>query len=440
MQYFRKNQFDIASPMNYEEALHYLYNETPMFQKTGSSAYKEGLENTYALDSYFGRPHQKFRTIHVAGTNGKGSVSHLLAAVLQQAGYRTGLYTSPHLKDFRERIRVNGQPIPENLVTDYVNNRQDFFRTLQPSFFELTTSMAFLYFAESGVDVAVIEVGLGGRLDCTNIITPDLSVITNISFDHTALLGNTLSAIAGEKAGIIKPGIPVVVGETTEETKAVFVRKAKEVSAPVFFAEEEYPLLSSRELPDGKRLFDFKSYPGLIGELGGLAQEKNASTVLCAIDRLKERYNLSRDLVYRGFDSVLEMTGLQGRWQIIQENPRIILDTAHNPAGMEYIVRQLRREHFKQLHIVIGMVNDKDVRAVLKLLPEDARYYFTKASISRALNEKELARIAGEFHLRGELYPSVEAALEVAKSTASSDDLIFVGGSTFVVADALSIA
>ena len=428
--------------MNYQQAINWLYNATPMFQQTGSSAYKEGLENTLALDKRFDYPHRNYKTLHVGGTNGKGSTSHLLASILQQAGYNTGLYTSPHLIDFRERIRINGQCIPEDFVTHFVEKNRNFFESIQPSFFEVTTSLAFLYFASQQIDVAVIEVGLGGRLDCTNIITPDLSIITNISFDHTSLLGNTLEQIASEKVGIIKPGIPVIIGEKNPETDPVFVQKAQECQSPLYFAEEEQPVLKSarctvRGIREGWKLTT-KNYGTIEDELGGLVQIKNATTVLCAIDRLREQgYVIPIKAVQEGFATVIETTGLQGRWQIIQTHPKIILDTGHNAGGMEYIVQQLLSEKYNRLHFIIGMVNDKDVSSVLKLLPKKATYYFTQASVARALNAGELARKAWEAGLEGSPFASVKEALDRAKNNASPDDLIFVGGSTFVVADAL---
>jgi dihydrofolate synthase/folylpolyglutamate synthase len=425
--------------MNYSEVIDYLYNSTPMFQKVGSTAYKEGLENTFLLDSRFGHPHRNYRTIHVGGTNGKGSASHLLASVLQHSGYKTGLYTSPHLTDFRERIRINGVMIPEDFIINYINGNFDFFEEIHPSFFEVTTALAFLYFSSQEVDASVIEVGLGGRLDCTNIISPDLSVITNISFDHTALLGNTLKLIAQEKAGIIKSKTPVIIGETTAETKAVFIHKTLEVDAPIIFAEDETLINSSHILPSGRWEFDAKEYPGLTGELGGLSQEKNALTVLCAIKELKKLgYVIPDEAVYKGFSSVVETTGLSGRWQIIPSKPKIILDAGHNIAGIEYIVRQLAQETYDTLRIIIGMVNDKDIDSVLSLLPKQANYYFTKASIPRALDEKILMQKAQVFGLQGNSYPTVVEAINSAKEYSFPNDRIFIGGSTFIVADALA--
>ncbi len=409
--------------MDYQDTLTYLYNSTPMFQQVGGSAYKEGLENTLALDEHFGHPHRKFRTIHVAGTNGKGSCSHTIAAILQEAGYSVGLYTSPHLVDFRERIRVNGQPIPEEYVIRFVEEERCFFEPLHPSFFELTTAMAFRYFADVEIDVAVIEVGLGGRLDCTNIIRPDLCIITNISLDHTQFLGNTLPQIAREKAGIIKSGIPVVIGETTPETKSVFQKRAGEVNAPIYFAEE-----NGRE-----------DYPGIEYELKGLYQKKNSRTILTALPLLKEAgYRLDEQSVRRGFAHVTELTGLMGRWQKLQDYPTLICDTGHNVGGITYIVEQLKQQAFHNLHIIIGMVNDKDIQGVLALLPEDAIYYFTQASVKRALPANDLQKLAESAGLKGNCYPDVPSAVRAAQEKSLPEDFIFVGGSSFIVADLLA--
>lgn len=425
--------------MTYEETITYLYNSAPLFQNVGGDAYKEGLETTLTLDKHFGHPHRKFRTIHVAGTNGKGSCSHTLAAILQSAGYKVGLYTSPHLVDFRERIRVNGEMIPRQRVIDFVEQHRSFFEPLHPSFFELTTAMAFNYFAEQNVDVAVIEVGLGGRLDCTNIIRPDLCVITNISFDHIQFLGDTLAKIAAEKAGIIKPGIPVVIGETTPETKPVFMETAQKQGAPIHFAEEEQLVVS--HLPqNGKNYYWTRDYPHLEGELGGLCQVYNTNTLMSAIRVLTSiGYKIEEEHVRRGFANVCALTGLMGRWQKIQESPAAFCDTGHNKAGIELILKQLSIQKYHHLHIVIGMVNDKDIRGVLDMLPRNATYYFTKASVSRALNEREVQRLAKEVAgLEGNTYPNVKEAFEAANANAQKDDFIFVGGSTFVVADLLN--
>lgn len=425
--------------MTYEETLHYLYTSTPLFQNVGKDAYKEGLENTYELDKHFGHPHKQFKTIHIAGTNGKGSCSHTLAAILQSAGYKTGLYTSPHLVDFRERIRVNGTPVPKDYVTSFVEENRSFFEPLHPSFFELTTAMAFKYFAEQHVDVAIIEVGLGGRLDCTNIITPDMCIITNISFDHTQFLGNTLEKIAKEKAGIIKSGIPVVIGETSTETRTVFQNKAAETHAPITFAEDESLVEDWKTGTDGYRIYQTKDYADLKGELGGLYQIKNTNTILTAIRQLKQiGYTITEQDVRNGFANVCKLTGLMGRWQTIETSPKVICDTGHNVGGISYIVEQLKHETYKHLHIVIGMVNDKDISGVLSLLPKDAYYYFTQASVKRALPAEEMAQKAYAANLQGSYYNNVQTALEAAKAKADKDDLIFVGGSSFIVADLLT--
>ena len=409
--------------MNYKDILDYLYNSAPLFQQIGAGAYKEGLENTWALDEHFGHPHRSFRSIHIAGTNGKGSCSHTLAAILQEAGYKVGLYTSPHLIDFRERIRVNGQPVPEAYVIRFVEEERAFFEPLHPSFFELTTAMAFRYFAEEKVDVAVVEVGLGGRLDCTNIIRPDLCIITNISLDHVQFLGDTLEKIAGEKAGIIKPGIPVVIGETTPETRPVFQKKAEEVGAPIHFAEEEVK----------------EVHPDWEYELKGLYQEKNRRTLWAALPLLQEEgYRIAESDIQAGFAHVVELTGLMGRWQKLQEHPTVVCDTGHNVGGIQYIAEQLRRQVFRRLHIVIGMVNDKDVRGVLALLPREATYYFTQASVKRALPAGQLARLAAEAGLQGTCYPDVPSAVRAAQKESLPEDFIFVGGSSFIVADLLA--
>ena len=440
--------------MTYSETIDYLFNSTPLFQNVGKDAYKEGLENTHLLDEHFGHPHRKFKTIHVAGTNGKGSCSHTLAAVLQSAGYKVGLYTSPHLVDFRERIRVNGTPVNEQYVIDFVEQHRAFFEPLHPSFFELTTAMAFNYFAESQVDVAVIEVGLGGRLDCTNIIRPDLCIITNISFDHVQFLGDTLAKIASEKAGIIKSGIPVVIGETAPETKPVFIEAVQRANTKqdvshtplnplsrgeiLHFAEEEQCVLSASVNEQGKRIYQTLEYADLEGELGGLCQIKNTNTILSAIRVLQSiGYEIKESHVREGFARVCSLTGLMGRWQKLQDCPTIICDTGHNKGGIQYIVEQLSVQKYRRLHIVMGMVNDKDISGVLAMLPKEATYYFTKASVSRALSETEVQRLAGEAGLKGDTYPSVSEAVQAAKADAAPEDFIFVGGSTFIVADLL---
>lgn len=448
--------------MDYQHTLSYLYNRLPMFQNKGQAAYKEGLENTLALDTHFGHPHRKYETIHVAGTNGKGSCSHTLAAILQSAGYKVGLYTSPHLLDFRERIRVNGEPVPEEFVVRFVEEERDFFEPLNASFFEVTTAMAFLYFATQEIDVAVIETGLGGRLDCTNIITPKLSIITNISLDHTKILGDTLPLIATEKAGIIKKNIPVIIGETTEETRRVFVEKARREHAPLFFAEEEPFLIEAGEASDGgwdyevcspfmpeerPLIYDnpyISQQPPLMelirfhGELGGYAQVRNTETILHAIQWLyRSGFEVYKEHLLEGFAHVKSLTGLRGRWERISSDPRIYCDTGHNPAGIAYIVEQLSRQKCDTLRIVIGVVNDKDVSGILKMLPKEAVYYFTQSSVERSLPSERLQELGASSGLNGTAFPAVEKAFHAAKKDASRNDFIFVGGSTFVVADLL---
>lgn len=424
--------------MTYKEATEYLFNSTPLFQNIGKDAYKEGLSNTWALDDHFGHPHRRYKTIHIGGTNGKGSCSHTLAAILQESGYKVGLYTSPHLTDFRERIRVNGVMIPEEYVISFIENEKDFFEPLHPSFFELSTAMAFKYFAEAQVDVAVIEVGLGGRLDCTNIIQPDLSIITNISLDHVQFLGHTLAAIAREKAGIIKKNTPVIIGESTEETKKVFLSKSLKMNSPIVFAEEKHYIISSL-ISNDKRIYHTQVAGDFEGELCGLCQEKNTNTILAAVSQLQHiGYAIQQKDIHNGFSHVCQLTGLQGRWQKISNEPTVICDTGHNIGGIAYISEQLKASNAEHIHIVMGMVNDKDIRNVLRLLPTDAFYYFTKASVKRALDEKQLYTLASEAGLHGKSYPDVQSAFVAAQSASTKKDLIFVGGSTFIVADFLS--
>lgn len=421
--------------MTYQEATDYLFNSTPLFQNVGKDAYKEGLENTLLLDKHFNHPHQQYQTIHIAGTNGKGSCSHTLAAILQDAGYKVGLYTSPHLVDFRERIRVNGVCIPEERVVRFVKEERAFFEPLHPSFFEITTALAFLYFAEQKVDIAVIEVGLGGRLDCTNIISPLLSVITNISFDHVQFLGHTLDKIASEKAGIIKSNTPVVIGETTPETRPVFVEKARQCQAPIRFAEEEHELEQIREASDGTREYQTRHFGIINGVLNGDCQTKNTQTILAATSELQKTLRITEQNIRNGFRNVCQTTGLRGRWQKLADAPQTYCDTGHNVAGISYIVKQLARISCKQKRIVIGMVNDKDINHVLDLLPNDAVYYFTQAKVKRALPANELLAQAEAKGLHGKAFPSVTEAYTAAHREADATDLIFIGGSTFVVAD-----
>lgn len=423
--------------MTYEETVNYLYNCAPPFQQVGGAAYKEGLANTIALDNHLGNPHRKYRTIHVAGTNGKGSCSHTIAAILQAAGYNVGLYTSPHLIDFRERMCVDGVPADKEFVVEFVRREKDFFEPLNPSFFELTTAMAFTYFAQQSVDVAIIEVGLGGRLDCTNIIAPDLSVITNISLDHVQFLGNTLASIAAEKAGIIKSGTPVIVGETTHETRKIFEQKAIKEQAPIIFAEDNNLILSALPTNSGYS-YETDAFGTISGELGGDYQVKNTNTVLNAVLQLiGVGYNISQDNILNGFSSVCATTGFMGRWQTVDNHPKIVCDAGHNIGGIKYIVNQLKRQKCTTLRIVFGMVNDKEIDEVLAIMPKEAAYYFTQASIRRALPAEEMKKKASAYGLKGNSYPTVEAALEAARADSSPDDFIFIGGSCFIVADLL---
>ncbi len=432
--------------MNYQETCQYLFSQLPQFEKDGATGFHEGLKNTLALDEHFGHPHQNFRTIHVAGTNGKGSCSHTLAAILQTCGYKVGLYTSPHLVDFRERIRINGEPIGEEFVVDFVEDNRSFFEPLKPSFFELATAMAFKYFSDMKVDIAVIEVGLGGRLDCTNIINPVLSVITNISFDHTQFLGDTLEKIAAEKAGIIKRSTPVVIGEATPETRPVFMAKAKEEDAPIIFAEDHPELLSTETGPGDTLLYQTAHYGELRGGLSGLYQAKNTNTVLCAVRELEKKgflvactqeknIELCRSEIKEAFLNVATLTGLKGRWQTLKTNPRIVCDTGHNVAGWEYLSQQLSKVKCHHMHIIFGMVADKDVDQVMKLLPKNATYYFTKADTKRAIPEAKLLLLGNENGLQGNAFATVREAYEMVKNVVSREDFVFVGGSTYVVAD-----
>ena len=400
--------------MNYSETLQYLFVKTPMFSQVGATAYKEGLDTTLALSAEYGDPHKAYKTVHVAGTNGKGSTTHTIASVLQEAGYKTGLYTSPHLKDFSERIRVNGKPIEQQYVIDFVENAKPLIDKLQPSFFEITTIMAFKYFKDMGVDVAVIETGLGGRLDSTNIITPLVSIITNVSFDHVAQLGNTLEKIAGEKAGIIKPNVPVVVGEAPENLRPIYATKG----SPIIWAED-------------------MEFPDVEFELKGLCQDKNKKTILASLEVLRLDLDITTENIKQGMAHVVENTGLMGRWQTIGTEPLIIADTAHNEGGIRYIAEQLMSMKYKTLRIVFGMVKDKDISTVLSLMPKNAEYYFTNASTQRSLPATELREMASGYGLTGNAYLSVKEAFEAAKAASGADDMIYVGGSNFVVAEVL---
>ena len=425
--------------MTYTETVEYLFNSTPMFQNVGSAGYKEGLDNTITLDNHFDNPHNKFKTIHIGGTNGKGSCSHTIAAILQSAGYKVGLFTSPHLVDFRERIRINGVMIPEQYVVDFVENEKDFFEPLHPSFFELTTALAFKYFAENNVDIAVIEVGLGGRLDCTNIISPILSVITNIGFDHIQFLGNTLEKIASEKAGIIKNNTPAVIGETTPETRTVFIQKATSTNSAIYLAEENDIILSHQHSHNGGIDYETKTYGTIHGELSGLCQIKNTATILTAINVLaKIGLAIQPENIIEGFKHVCELTGLRGRWEKIDENPITICDTGHNVNGLEYIVRQLQQQKYEKLHIVFGMVNDKDIEGVLSIMPKDATYYFCQASVKRAMPSQQLKTLAEAHELKGNTFANVLDAYNSARQNASQNDFIYIGGSSFIVADLIA--
>ena len=425
--------------MNYQETLNYLYNSTPVFEHVGAVAYKEGLQNTLALDKHFNHPHTNFKTIHIAGTNGKGSCSHSLASILQEAGYKVGLYTSPHLVDFRERIRVNGQCISKERVVKFVEDERKFFEPLHPSFFELTTALAFKYFDEQKVDIAVIEVGLGGRLDCTNIISPILSIITNISFDHTQFLGETLAKIAAEKAGIIKKGVHVIIGEANEETRPVFQSKANEVNSDIVFAEDNAIVTSSSPMADGGRRYNLSNNSTLIGELSGDYQERNMNTILCACNILKQMNIIKNDdVIAKGLTNICKNTGLLGRWQTIQNNPTVVCDTGHNVGGWNYLAPQIKRQQCNQLRIVFGMVDDKDINSIMYLLPKNAIYYWTQAESKRAIKAERVAEIAIKHDLRGEIFDNVEVAYTKALQDSNKDDFVFVGGSSYIVADLLT--
>jgi bifunctional protein folC len=422
----------------YQETIEYLFNSMPVFEKVGNSAYKPGLFNSESLDRHFNHPHRNYRTIHVAGTNGKGSCSHILAAVLQSAGYRVGLYTSPHLVDFKERIRVNGECILEDYVVDFVHQNVSFFEPLYPSFFELTTALAFKYFADCKVDVAVIEVGLGGRLDCTNIISPVLSVITNISLDHVALLGDSFSKIASEKAGVIKPQTPVVIGEYNEETLPVFRAKALEENAKLILAEDQLEVISYAQNKDNAWEYTTQHFGIVEGQLKGNYQVKNSNTILTAVKELQILgFNLSIDNVKEGFKHVETLTGLAGRWQTLSQTPHVLCDTGHNEAAWTYLSNQLNELVCNQLHIVFGMVDDKDIDAVIQLLPEKAVYYFTKASCKRALSEYSIEQKAKKRGLKGTSYSSVKEACCAALSAMLNNDCLFIGGSNYIVSEVL---
>ena len=426
---------------SYRDTLHFLYAQLPMFTRIGAAAYKKDLTNILALCEALGHPERKFKSIHVGGTNGKGSTSHMLAAILQTAGYKTGLHTSPHLKDFRERIRINGQMCSEQSVIDFVNRNETLFTRIEPSFFEATVAMAFEAFAEAEVDIAVIEVGLGGRLDSTNIIKPLLSVITNIGFDHMNLLGNTLPEIAFEKAGIIKNHTPAIIGESLPETQPVFAKKAAEVQAPLYFAQKEWTII-----PTGKNDFlEVEAVQQGSGkslqlqlDLSGSYQLKNLPAVLSAVEELrKQGFYISDSHIQTALKQVKALTGLQGRWQTLQENPKVLCDTGHNEDGIREVLQNLSATPHQNLHLVWGMVKDKDISKVLGMLPKTATFYFCQPDIPRAKPATELQTEAGAFGLEGEAFESVQEAYQKALNSAAAGDLIFVGGSTFVVAEVL---
>lgn len=404
--------------MTYQETVQWMFVQLPVYQLQGASAYKADLTNTLLLTDHLNHPERDVKTIHIAGTNGKGSVSNMLASILQEAGYKTGLYTSPHLKDFRERIKINGQDIPEDFVVDFIAKNKPFFEANDLSFFEMTVGLAFDYFKQERVDVAIIETGLGGRLDSTNVIMPLLSVITNIGMDHTQFLGDTLTAIAGEKAGIIKSGVPAVLGEYTEETKPVFIEKAEAVTTKLYFAFDEVT----------------KEYESdLIGDY----QIQNRKTVLKSIDLLKEHFSISEENIKEGLLHVARNTGFMGRWQQIHTNPTAIADTAHNSHGLKIVMAQLQKQKYETLHIVLGVVNDKDLPGILPLFPKDAVYYFSKPNVPRGLDAVILQQSAESFGLKGEIYPSIPEAYASALAASTENDFIYVGGSTFVVAEVL---
>jgi len=403
--------------MTYQDTVNWMFKQLPMYQNQGKSAYKANLDNTHLLADYLNHPENSFKSIHVAGTNGKGSTSHMLASILQEGGYKVGLYTSPHLKDFRERIKINGKEISEEFVVEFIDEHKLFFESNTLSFFEMTVGMAFDYFSKEKVDIAIIEVGMGGRLDSTNIITPEVSVITNIGLDHTQFLGTTLEAIAKEKGGIIKPNIPVVIGETQIETEAVFREISKDRNSKIFFADKDIEDV-------------------LESDLKGYYQQKNIKTVLKAISIIQNSgYHISDENIKNGLLNVVKNTGLNGRWQILSEHPKIICDTAHNKEGLNYVMQQLNDEAFNKLHMVFGVVNDKELESILPILPKNAEYYFCKPNIPRGKDVEELQHQFLQNGFNGKSYSSVIEAFETAKENAAHDDLIYVGGSTFVVAE-----
>jgi dihydrofolate synthase / folylpolyglutamate synthase len=429
--------------MTYEQTIEFLYSQLPVYHRVGKIAYKANLENTLKLDAYLGHPHMKFKTVHVAGTNGKGSVSHMLASILQEAGYKTGLYTSPHLKDFRERIRVDGEMISEKDVVSFVEKNRSIIDIVKPSFFEMTVAMAFDHFANKKIDIGIIEAGLGGRLDSTNIINPCLSVITNIGHDHLDLLGPGLADVSREKAGIIKQNIPVVIGETQTCSEEVFTEKADALNAEIFYADKKYKCIYGEfKVETGIRKMEMvnkisKASIQLETTLGGIYQERNILTVIQAVDILRAEFKINKRDLIRGIKNVTGNTGLNGRWQIIGTDPLVVCDTGHNKEGLEYVMAQINSIRKSRLHIVFGFVNDKDLSSVLPLFPVDAVYYFTRASIPRAMDENDLRIEACNYGLKGSAYHHVKDALEAAIKKADKEDMIFIGGSTFIVAEVI---
>jgi dihydrofolate synthase/folylpolyglutamate synthase len=425
--------------MNYQQTLDYLYHTLPLFSHVGSAAFKKDLTNITALCTHLDNPQQHFKAIHIGGTNGKGSVSHMMAAILQMSGYKTGLYTSPHLYDFRERIKVNGVIITEFFVVSFVEKLQPVIEALKPSFFEITVAMAFQYFAEQQADVAVIEVGLGGRLDSTNIITPELSIITNISWDHMNMLGNTLPHIAAEKAGIIKLRTPVVIGERDEITAPIFEKAAADKNAPLFFADQRFATKEFKAEPDALHVTILDIQHGVLKkfvlDLPGIYQTKNLATVLQAAELAKKSFAVTDDVVYKALRGTKKTTGLHGRWEVVQRHPTIVLEVAHNEAGIRQMLSHLKHLHYKTLHLVIGFVKDKEIENILALLPAGATFYFTHAHIPRALDATLLQQKAALFHLKGTIYNDVNDALKQASNDAVEDDLIIVCGSIFLVAE-----
>lgn len=423
--------------ITYQKALNYMYNHLPMFQRIGSAAYKANLDNTLAICTLLNNPQNHFKSIHIAGTNGKGSTSHMLAAAFQEAGYKTGLYTSPHLKDFRERIKINGKMIPRKFVADFMEQYQQDFNRIQPSFFEMTVGLAFQYFADKKVDIAIIETGLGGRLDSTNVIAPLMGIITNISMDHMALLGNTLPLIATEKAGIIKPNTPIIIGETQKEIKSVFEQKAKKNKAPIYFADKHFFVskLTQNELVQVSHENEIY-FEKLKPQLKGIYQSKNIATVLQAIQLSNTLgFSITKTHAKSAIQKVVDITGLLGRWQILQRSPLCIADAGHNEAGIKMVLKQIKQTPHEKLHFVLGMVNDKDISKILSLLPKNAIYYFCKANIPRGLDANELEKQALLFRLKGKVFKTVKAAFLAAKKQAAKNDMVFVGGSTFTVAE-----